>query len=592
MSKQAQIHKAKEDLKAAVKTLAGDEELKLEFVASAENDFFKWDQSLVVGENVFTIPEVENGEVLLRESRAASDMALCYFLFHDRELQLDSEPSLEAQKFLNDFEKIRILAKMEGRYLGCTENILEKIEEDIFLGSQNLSLVLLNKIFPDKIFTRTKDFAKELGEQLPPKIFTQIEILAQNIENQQSFLQETALLLELLKEDEEKEESESEGEAEGEKPQTKEEKIESFGAETAGENNPDFPSEDEEEALQEEQKPQEEFAEIKEGESDVTISKAKGESESTRAKIEFIDAYKIFSAKFDEVVYPQKLVSKHDLDLLWHQLELKISRLSDISRKMSLKLRKALLSKRSTVTDFDASRGVLNRKKLTRIVIDPMIEDIWVSDREHEYQNTALTILLDNSGSMRGSPIVMSALACKIIAEILEKFSVKVEIIGFTTVDWKGGRARKVWEVEGRPKNPGRLTDLRHIIYKSFNQNFKKSKVNLGLMLKEGVLKENIDGEALLFARSRLMQQSEQRKILMVISDGTPIDDSTLANNDAEILSNHLTHVVNRIEKGGKVEIVGIGIGHDTGNFYKNSMVIKNLEDLGDVMINKICEIL
>ena len=171
---------------------------------------------------------------------------------------------------------------------------------------------------------------------------------------------------------------------------------------------------------------------------------------------------------------------------------------------------------------------------------------------------------------------------------ILENFSIKTEIIGFTTSDWKGGKARKLWESSGRPLNPGRLNELRHIIYKHFNWKFKKAKTNLGLMLKEGILKENIDGEALLFARSRLMQQSEKRKILLVISDGTPVDDSTNSANENDILTNHLHHVIKKIEKAKKIEIVGIGIGHATDEFYRNSTMIKSAEELGDVMIEKI----
>jgi cobaltochelatase CobT len=238
--------------------------------------------------------------------------------------------------------------------------------------------------------------------------------------------------------------------------------------------------------------------------------------------------------------------------------------------------------------EYDASRGILDRKKIVRIVTSPQNDDIWVNNKSYDYHDTCLTILLDNSGSMRGQPILMSALACEIIAEILEKFSIKTEIIGFTTADWKGGRVKKLWESSGRSPNPGRLNELRHIIYKHFNQNFKKAKTNLGLMLKEGILKENIDGEALLFARSRLMQQSEKRKILMVISDGTPVDDSTNSANDHDILIDHLHHVIKKIEKGKKIEIVGVGIGHATDEFYRNSTMIRSLDELGDAMISKI----
>jgi cobaltochelatase CobT len=592
MSKQAKIHKVKEDLNLLAKTLAREFDVKVEFDEDAQNNFFKWNENLVEKQR-FIVPEIEklSEEKLITKSRATLDMAIAYFLFHKN---VSNPLSLQERDFLRDFERVRVLKNLEGEYLGCAQNILEKLEEDIFFSSQNFSLLLLDEVLGKKLLPRTKNFAEELKEKITPKIAAQIKKLAKNIKNQEAFTLETTKLLEMiLQENDSKEvEDEGEGEGESEKLKDKKEKVESFGSESAGEKENDFTFEDEEKIIKEESQI-EEFAEVQEGEeAEKNISLKDSESTKKKSEIEFINAYKVFTSAFDEVVYPQKLVSKHDLDLLWDQLEIKLSKLSDISRKMTLKLKKKLLSKRSAMLEFNSSRGILNRKKLTNIILDPMMEDIWINKFEHEYQNTALTILLDNSGSMRGAPIVMSAMVCKIIAEILEKFSVKCEIIGFTTVDWKGGRARKIWETSGRIKNPGRLTDLRHIIYKSFNSNFKKSKANLGLMLKEGILKENIDGEALLFARSRLMQQSEARKILMVISDGTPIDDSTLANNDADILSNHLTHVVNKIEKSKKIEIVGVGIGHDTSNFYKNSIVIKDLEELGDVMINKLCEIL
>ena len=289
---------------------------------------------------------------------------------------------------------------------------------------------------------------------------------------------------------------------------------------------------------------------------------------------------------------PQKLVEKKELELLRFGLELRLNKLSTISKKLTIKLKKKLLAKKNSYIEQSQSEGILDRKKFTQLVIDPFLDNCFISQKQREYQDTVVSILLDNSGSMRGQPILMSALACEIIATILEKFAVKTEILGFTTVDWKGGKARKMWDAQGHPKNPGRLSDLRHIIYKSANQNFKKAKVNLGLMLKEGMLKENIDGEALLWAKGRLMQRDEKRKILAVISDGTPVDDSTNSTNDHDLLIDHLHHVIHRIEKQTAIEIFGIGIGHQVSNFYRNSIAIKSPEELGDVMIEKITKLI
>lgn len=589
MSKQAQINKLKEDLNSLAKTLAQNQQIKIEFNQNIANKFFSWDENLIE-KNDFILPEISIvDESVVEHSRAPLDLALAYFLFHDftqKNFNID-------QDFLKDFEKIRLIKKLENSYQGCVKNILEKIEEDVFFASNNLSLLLLAEVFPEKILENSKELAENLLDKFPKNIRDQIKTLAKNIDDQKKFASEVERLMTMLQALEKKDEKEEESQKKNQEAQNKKEEFESFGAENSGENEQNLNENLGEEAgFKEEENLAAEFLEDKNGEMEVEVSKAKADAPAQQEKIEYIKPYKIYSAQFDEVVFPQKLIAKKDLEMLYDQLDLKLKNLSNISRKMSLKLQKKLLSKKSTNSEFNANRGILNRKKLTQIILNPQNEDIWINQFEHQYQNTALTILLDNSGSMRGAPIVMSAMACKIIAEILEKFSVKVEIIGFTTVDWKGGRARKKWEIDGRPPSPGRLTELRHIIYKSFNQNLKKSKINLGLMLREGILKENIDGEALLFARSRLMQQSEERKILMVISDGTPIDDSTLAVNDADILSNHLSHVVNKIEKSKKIETIGIGIGHDTSNFYHNSITIKDLEDLGDVMINKLCEIL
>ncbi len=583
MQNQVQIHKIKEDQIALLRALAGDENLQIEFDEERKNNFILLNQNLLSPTKKVVLPNVESE--ISTGSRAALDVGLCYFLFHDSKIHSQKKFVEDEQKIFDEFEKIRVIINIENIYLGSLKNILCKLESESFLFSENLALLLFSEINTKNILPKTKKLIAEIEKKISKKISHQIKKLAENISDQKSFALEVERLLEMMREEVEAQDKNNDEQ----KNQQKENELESFGSENIEQDEEENIPQDGEESSGKKEKIADKISELKEGDVGGQASIKLDKSSADEEGIEFRNAYKIFTAQFDEVVFPQKLISKKELEILYDQLELKMVKLADISRKASLKFKKKLLSKRNTLSEFDATRGILNRKKLTRLVIDPTIEDIWINSHEHEYQNTALTILLDNSGSMRGAPIVMSALACKMIAEILEKFSVKTEIIGFTTADWKGGRVRKIWEANGRPKNPGRLNELRHIIYKPFNCNFKKSKINLGLMLKEGILKENIDGEALLFARSRLMQQSEKRKILMVISDGTPIDDSTLATNDSDILSDHLHHVVKKIEKLGKIEIVGIGIGHDIKDFYRNSVTIKNLEELSDVMIEKIC---
>ncbi len=448
----------------------------------------------------------------------------------------------------------------------------------------NLSLLLLDYFFSDWILPKMRAAISDLKKITDKKILSQIQNLGKKISNQREFVWEIEKLFEMLRKEKELLKKRKEKGVEQEIGEKK------HGVVDHGEQIPKQVQDDILPLQGDVSSPQGDAHEIKHHPKPVSGS-VFGSNNFTD-EIEFKNPYKIYSSHFDEIIFPQKLVAKNELDMLRDQLDLRLAKLSSISRKMSLKLKKKLLSKRDSFLEFDSSRGILDRKKLTRLILDPMQNDVWINSKVHEYQDIALTILLDNSGSMRGNPIVMSALACEIIAQILEKFFVKTEIIGFTTADWRGGRVRKLWESARRPKNPGRLNELRHIIYKHFNQRFGKARVNLGLMLKEGIIKENIDGEALLFARSRLMQQSEKRKILLVISDGTPVDDSTLSANDNDILSDHLHHVVNKIEKSGKIEIVAIGIGHSAGEFYRNSITIKNSDELGDVMIEKITQLL
>ncbi len=587
----------KENLVATLRALVGGESVQVEFSDEVVNDFFAWDQGLVEeGSVALPNPNTPSGW-----HRAAPDLAACYLLFHDYKTQKKINHDLEEQKFFDEFEKIRVIARVKNSYRGVVKNILEKVEEDIFSGSTSLSLILLKEVFLENVLPRTTQCADDLEKNLNQKIAQAIKSLANLIASQSDFEAGVARVLEMLKEQKNSEEKEEDEKKSAAKSEKKKSDLSSFGQENVDAKEEKNLTPNGAEEGEREIEKQEKISDLREDEQKGATSIKLDKSTDYEDQIEFKNAYKIYTSKFDEVIFPQKLVSKNELEFLRNQLDLKMNKLDSISKKMTLKLKRKLLSKRNSFLEYDSSRGILDRKKLTRLVVDPLLEDVWVTHKTHEYQDTCLTILLDNSGSMRGNPIVMSAMACEIIAGILEKFSVRTEIIGFTTADWKGGKARKLWESSGRPKNPGRLNELRHIIYKHFNQKFKRAKINLGLMLKEGLLKENIDGEALLFARSRLVQQSEKRKILLVISDGTPVDDSTNSANDGDILTDHLHHVINKIENStrrgaqnnrAQIEIVGIGIGHTTEEFYRNSITIKSLEELGDVMIEKIVDLL
>ena len=590
--KPSQANQTKEQIISIVQAIASDESLQIEFQEEQKNDFFAWNQNLLLDEKNLLLPQIKIEENLIKTYRAASDMALCYLLFHDKKIHQAKIHPPEEQKFFDEFEKIRVLAEVGHIYRGMAKNILEKIENDALNEAESLSLILLDEVFAEKLGQKTKKIVAKLEENLSLKLRREIRNLAKKTADQTAFALAVAKVLEMMRQEQNpREEQKSEGKSEKSKND-----LSNFGQENIeAKDEKNFAEGQREEGEQQIEK-ERQIADFKEDEQGGEVSVKLDGISSDGEKIEFRNAYKIFTSKFDEVIFPQKLVSKNELENLRIQLDLRLAKLSAISKKMSLKLKRKLLSRQNSFLARDSSRGILDRKKLVRLAIDPLLEDVWISQKTHEYQDVALTILLDNSGSMRGNPIVMSALACEIIAGILEKFAIKTEIIGFTTADWKGGRARKIWETNGRVSNPGRLNELRHIIYKQFGQNFKKAKTNLGLMLKEGLLKENIDGEALLFARSRLMQRDEKRKILLVISDGTPVDDSTVSANDRDILSDHLRHVIHKIENSqngrSKIEVVGIGIGHSTEEFYRNAIAIRGLEELGDAMIEKIAELL
>jgi cobaltochelatase CobT len=298
--------------------------------------------------------------------------------------------------------------------------------------------------------------------------------------------------------------------------------------------------------------------------------------------------YKAASSLYDEIIEAHKLCDLEELVALRKQLDEKNDIYQKQISRLANKLYRKLQSKQNRSWNFDLDEGILDTSKLTRIITNSNNSLSYKKEKEIKFEDTTVTLLIDNSGSMRGKPIMVAALTTDMIAATLEKCKIKVEILGFTTKAWKGGKTREHWLKNGKEKNPGRLNDLRHIIYKSADQNSKKSKINLGLMLKEGLLKENIDGEALLWATSRMSKRPESRKILIVISDGAPVDDSTLSVNHSNYLEKHLKSTILSIEERSNIELLAIGIGHNVGQYYSKAITIHDVEELGGIMFEKI----
>ena len=299
-------------------------------------------------------------------------------------------------------------------------------------------------------------------------------------------------------------------------------------------------------------------------------------------------SYKIFTNKFDEVSKAENLEELEEIAKLRKNLDQQLTNFQDLIIKLANKLQRQLLAKQNRSWEFDLEEGLLDSSKLPRIIIDPYNSLSFKKEKDLEFKDTVVTLLIDNSGSMRGRPITIAAICADILSRTLERCSVKVEILGFTTKNWKGGKSREEWNKSGKVKNPGRLNDLRHIIYKSADSHWRQSKKNLGLMLKEGLLKENIDGEAITWAFNRLKKRKEERKILMVISDGAPVDDSTLSVNSGDFLEKHLKKIVKFIENNSNIEILAIGIGHDVSRYYEKAIKITDVQELGDVMIDQL----
>ena len=301
--------------------------------------------------------------------------------------------------------------------------------------------------------------------------------------------------------------------------------------------------------------------------------------------------YKTYTEEFDEIIKAEDLENDEELTRLRKNLDQQLLQLKNFISKLANKLQRKLLAKQNRSWNFDLEEGLLDTSKLPRIIMDPFNSLTFKKEKDIEFKDTLVTILIDNSGSMRGKPISVAAICADILSRTLERCAVKVEILGFTTKHWKGGLSREKWMKNEKPTLPGRLNDLRHIIYKSADTPWRQAKNNMGLMLKEGLLKENIDGEALKWAYNKMNRRKEDRKILMVISDGAPVDDSTLSTNTSDFLELNLKKTVKWIENKTNIELLAIGIGHDVTRYYNQAVKITDVQDLGDVMINQLTDL-
>jgi len=479
-----------------------------------------------------------------------------------------------------NFEGIKLNFKnyYQKKFKDQSDDMYNNIEKafDIILGNQLLNLGL--NIDEKKSLQKWNEI---INEQIKDKI----DLLKQNISNQEKFSNILNSIIQDLKleeklspnendnDNEQKEENKLNDQNNNEVNQDKNSNKQDFNIESV------IPDIEIDANLSE----QETLVEDENGSSDEIMS-SNVKKNNNEAK------YKVFTNKFDKIINAEEMVDHTEMHKFRENLDNQLKSLHNFISRLANKLQRKLLAVQNRSWEFDLEEGMLDAAKLTRVIMDPYNSLSYKKEKNTNFKDTVVTLLIDNSGSMRGRPISIAAICADILSRTLERCSVKVEVLGFTTLNWKGGKSRELW-LKNKTSNPGRLNDLSHIIYKSADTPWRRGKNNLGLMLKEGILKENIDGEAILWAYQRLKKRSEERKILMVISDGAPVDDSTLSVNPGNYLERHLKNTVKWIENNKDVEINAIGIGHDVSNYYSKALKIGDVQELGDALIDQLADL-
>lgn len=499
----------------------------------------------------------------------------------------------ELDFLLKDFEAVRSEILGSKEFLGVKQNLrnlfLKNLSQQTVESKQEalkiaVEISLKNKLLKQKNNKLEQVFLKPWEKALS-EVESDFKLAEKYLTDKEKFNEYLISLFKKLGfefEDPEQEEPKSDSEEENED-------NEEDGA--SDQEQEDQPDNDASEVDDESETEIEDF-EIEEGDVDDTEDWVEN-----RSKLEELIAlnqnqeYKVFCRDFDEVVDADNLCSSEELKRLRDRLDQLIDPSKSVVAKLANRLQRLLLAQQRRSWEFDKEEGILDSSKLHKIITDPLTPLSFKTEKETSFKDTVLTMLVDSSGSMRGRSMTTAAISADIIGSTLDKCNIKTEILGFTTKHWKGGDSRKLWVECGKPSSPGRLNDLRHIIFKPADLAWRRAKKNLGLMLREGLLKENVDGEALLWASSRLMKRPEQRKILMVISDGAPVDDSTLSTNSTSYLDNHLKQVISEIENRTELELIAIGIGHDVTKYYKKAVTIHRAEELGNVMLEQLTDL-
>jgi len=539
---------------------------------------------------------VENKEEIL-EARVLSDSEALKIKYSDDNILNKNQPNGTISKMIyNIAEKIRYEKIGSDQYRGIKNNInnfyQKKISESN-VHSQNFiadafEAYLRNKVMNFSIPDNKKDDFKRWNEIFDNKVAKKIMSLTKSLNDQQEYGKKINSIindLEIQDQNQNPQNVQNDEENEDDNNEQDNEKQQLQEQENQQSKNPEFdmnnlvPEIDFDPSLNDQ-----EIALEDSEDEDIQTSRVKKQINNENKQ------YKVFTNQFDKILEANELITDEEISKLRGNLDVQLSSLQSFISRLANKLQRKLLAKQNRSWNFDLEEGLLDASKLPRVIMDPFNSLSYKKEKDIEFKDTVVTLLIDNSGSMRGRPITIAAICADILSRTLERCSVKVEILGFTTLNWKGGKSRELW-MKQKKDSPGRLNDLCHIIYKSADTPWRRSKNNLGLMLKEGILKENIDGEAILWAYNRLKKRKEERKIIMVISDGAPVDDSTLSVNQANYLEKHLKRVINWIEKNSEIEINAIGIGHDVTNYYEKAIKIADVQELGDAMVDQLVEL-
>ena len=587
----------KRALSSTVKAIAEDKEIEVIF----GNNSTSSNEKIILPEinNVFDLDNIAS-------IRGAADNEALIYKYRNNDTYSEFLPNKEKNKKIYESlenTRIQILGSKYMRGVksnllslyekNCNEKNYSNVTSQSDLEIEHALEIYLKKKIDTNIVPKSASHALSYWSKwLDSKVGTSIDDLLENVDNQEKFAKLANKLISDLKlydTNENKDESEDDN-----KGQQTEELDNPDIDETESQSSmsdDDMENTEEEVQSEESELPVDENNEEMQDLEDDGSENVKPQYKESKSVETILSEYMVYSNKYDEIITAQDLCEDEELNRLRKYLDQQLKSFQTIISRLANRLQRKLLAKQNRSWEFNIEEGLLDTSRLTRVITDPFYSLSFKKEKDTDFKDTVVSLLIDNSGSMRGRPITVAAMSADILARTLEKCGVKVEILGFTTKAWKGGKSRESWMQNNKPPSPGRLNDLRHIIYKAADEPWRRSKKNLGLMMREGLLKENIDGEALLWAHKRLQNRYEARKILMVISDGAPVDDSTLSVNSGNYLEKHLRGAINWIENKSDVQLLAVGIGHDVTRYYKKAVTIVDAEQLADVMTEQLVDL-